>query len=326
MRDFFTVLHRIGKPTDDGWYHMMPYGEFNAVIHAADGQTKRIKERVTVGDLREVMRSHAQLLADPDWPGYLVGLEHESQREGGTTKAAAWARDLELRDNGIWAKLNKTPLGAELIGSVYKYFSTVNPMRENSDGTYSPVAIDDIGLTNKPAYSGLSPARHTKERDSTMLDKTLTGALGVPESATAEDAVKAIKALHTKQAETEAKLTKATTDLAEHRKAALEVEATAFVAAHTASIEKPAELKAAYIADPEGTKKLFGFIRHTTAPAAETAKALHRKDTAQPDGLKDDIKAAHTAAQVRTLATEIAAKEGIPFNQAFHRAAKQVGQ
>ena len=257
-----------------------------------------------------------------------MGLEHESQRPEGSTRAAAWARELELKADGLWAKLHKTALGESLIGGEYKYFSTVNPMRENADGTYSPIAIDDIGLTNKPAYSGLAPARHTKEGISIMLDKTLTGALGLTEAATVEQAVEAVKALHTKQSVTDGKLTKVEGELAAHRKATLEAEATAFVAQHTASIEKPEEMKAAYIADPEGTKKLFGFMKHTAAPAdASDAKALHRSDTKTPAGLSDDIvKSAHRAAKVRTLATEISAKEGIPYNQAFHRADAQVEQ
>ena len=326
MDTFVTLLHRIGKPTDDGWYHLMPIGEFDGVIHLPDGTRKHIQERVTAEALQEVMRSHAVLAADADWPGYLVGLEHDSQRQEGSTKAAAWARELDLRDNGIWSKLNKTPLGDELIGSVYKFFSTVNPMRENADGTYSPVAIDDIGLTNKPAYSGLTPARHTKERNSAMLDKTLTGALGLPEDATLEKAVETVNALHSKQSDTDTKLTKAEGELAEHRKTKLEADADTFVAEHKATIDKPDDLKTAYIADPEGTKKLFGFMKHTASKEEPEGKTLHRKDAKQPEGLSTDIKAEHRAAKVRTLATDIAEKEGIPFNQAFHRADAQVEQ
>ena len=327
MDAFITVQHRIGLPTADGWYHIMPTGEFGGVIHTADGKRKRIKERVTTKDLQTVMQAHAALAADPEWPGYLVGLEHDSQRPEGSTRAAAWARELDLRDNGIWAKLNKTPLGDQLIGTEYKYFSTVNPMRENADGTYSPVAIDDIGLTNKPAYSGLTPARHTKERNSAMLDKTLTGALGLSEDATVEQAVQAVTALHSKQSETAARLTTAEGVIAEHSKAKLETEADTFIAEHKATIDKPAEMKAAYIADPEGTKKLFGFMKHTAAKEITEGKTLHRKDAKQPEGMSGEIeKTAHRAAKVRTLATEIAQKEGIPFNQAFHRADAQVEQ
>ncbi len=324
MKTFITVSHRIGKPTEDGWYHIMPLGEFPGVIHAADGQRRQITERVTKKDLQKVMRSHAALAAEPDWPGYLVGLEHDSQLQDGSTRAAAWARDLDLRESGIWAKLNKTPLGADLIGSQYKYFSTVNPMRENADGTFSPVAIDDIGLTNKPAYTGLTPARHTKERNSVMLDKKLTGALSLPETATVEQAVEAVQSLHSKKSLLEGKLTKAEETIAEHRKAALEADADAFIAEHKAAIDKPDDVKSAYIADPEGTKKLFGCIKHTVVKDEPGAKTLHRKETKTPDGLKEDIKGAHRAAKVRTLATEIARKEGISYSQAFHRAEAQV--
>jgi len=237
---------------------------------------------------------------DPDWPGYLVGQEHFAHDADKATEAYAWARELELRNDpnlperqrGIWARLHKTPLGEQTIGSVYKYLSAVTDLQAISGNRMRPVSIDDIGLTNKPAYKTLVPAMHRDrppEENSTMLD-TLRKLLAKHRISLADDvgedaALQAVDTALAGIADVAALKTRAET--AEHRVAELEQaeverKADEFVAKHKAKVSDEAKLRKLYIEHREAAEGMIEIVNEPDS--GDKTLTLHRQDGKTPDG------------------------------------------
>lgn len=290
----------------DGWYHIMPLGEFEVTVTGADGKAKPATEVVDQTALEAIMARHRELAADPNWPGYLVGIEHESQDPAGRTQAAAWARELEVRDGdtaavpaahrGLWARLEKTPLGEGLIGSVYKFFSTVNHMAPAGDGRVRPVTIEDIGLTNKPAYTTLAPAMHRAgtptENTEVRMEKlkalcakhNIGVADGDDEDAMLAKIGTALAAGAQSKADAETashRATAAEQKVADMERLKLEADADAFVAQHKAVIKDPAAVRTQFIAHRAATEALFGGLKKPEELVAP-GTVLHRADGKTP--------------------------------------------
>lgn len=335
-------LNRATWGVDGDWYHIMPMGEFRNMSGLKPGGKQiRFTEIVDREAIERVMAAYRERAADPEWPGYLVGKEHYSQENAGTTEAYAWAKELEIRDDagvpvrarGIWAKFVKTPLGEQAIGSVYKFCSCVNPLEHIDGDRYRPVAIDDIGLTNKPAHKTLVPAMHRDRNmeEGNMLEK-LRALLAKHRVSLAADADEdaALGAVDTALTGTATKVSELTerAATAEHRvteleEADLERRADAFVAQHKDRFGDPEKLKARFKADPAGTEELVGGLK--PAEAKDAQRVLHRAGGKTPDGdpgsvdtaaakrvereaFLDEVKARHKVS-TRAAAWEIAAVE-----------------
>lgn len=300
-----SAFHR-GLPAvaaADGWYHLMPLGEQPGFAVRPDGSRKPIVEVVDETSLHRIMAAYEAAKADPHWPGYLVGREHYSQEPDGSTEALAWATELQVRntadvperERGIWARLSKTPLGEAQIGSVYKYLSTVNRLELIAANRYRLIDIDDIGATNKPAFTTLVPAMHkagaqTEEDPNMEKLKALCAKhnIMVPDGADEDAMLELLSAALAKgitaEAEKETAMNRATaaeTELAGIRQAKLEADADAFVAQHKAVIKDLAAVRTQFIANRTATEALFAGLK----PAGDAAPVvLHRRDAQRPAG------------------------------------------
>jgi len=333
------VMNRAVWGVDGDWYHIIPMGEFPDMIgHRRDGKTIRFVEVIDQAAVDAIMADFRNKAQDAEWPGYLVGKEHYAQDNDGTTEAYAWARELRLsagpeipeRERGIWARFVKTPLGEQAIGTVYKFCSCVNPLEHIDGDRYRPVAIDDIGLTNKPAHTTLVPAMHrdrNPEEESDMLDRLrkllAKHKVTVADDAGEDAALEAVDTALTGTAQQVSDLTQRATT-AEHRvteleDADLDRRADAFVAQHKDRFGDPARLKARFKADPQGTAELVAGLKPPEQQPAQ--RVLHRQDGRTPEQIAagddkrvereaflDDVKARHKLT-TRAAAWEIAAKE-----------------
>lgn len=89
---------------------------------------------------------------------------HFSGQPGHTdTKAYGWVAGLEAKGDGLWVKLSLSKEGAELVqNKFYKFLSPRWEMVKTKKGTYIPLKLISIGLTNHPnipceALSNASP-------------------------------------------------------------------------------------------------------------------------------------------------------------------------
>ena len=126
----------------------------------------------------------------------LVDYEHDfdARSPGDDTPAAGWIEALEVRDGAIWGRVEWTPKAANAIADrEYRFHSPVYFVRPKSE-PLQVVAIGGAGLTHNP---NLSFTALNSEQDIAAMDKELAKALGLDDTATIADAIKAVNALST---------------------------------------------------------------------------------------------------------------------------------
>lgn len=259
-RGSYFVCRTPGKPGDD-WYHILPRGvyEVDAMI---EGKSKDVTLVADDEAFRRILEQFREDAAADNWEGYLVGKEHFSHMADQSSEAQAWCLDLEVRGDGLWGRFEKTALGEQSIGSIYKYRSPVGDLERIEGRRWRPVSIVDIGLTNKPKFKNLASAKGRagqQQKEVAMLDR-MRAILAMPDATEDQVLARAQKAV---QAEKELETTKQT--LVEVQGTVLAREADVFIEANKARIEDSdegrAKIKARYIADAEGTKAIFEGLR-----------------------------------------------------------------
>jgi hypothetical protein len=276
-------------------------------------------------------RFDAQLAA-PDFPGILVDREHASETPAGDSTAMAWARDCQVRDDGIWTRWDLTAAGEPLIvGHAFAYRSpamSLEPLdavaraqlacRAKSGqlatgvGRWRPTALNSIALTNVPHFRDLSPALGREATPqptgtATMDKNAICAALGLdPATAMDEQILGAIDALKASAQTATAECTAAKTELATIQARQAEAEADAFLAAHAARIQDAATVRARYLADPAGVKALFGSL--AAAPQVDPARArISARDARTP---ADASSSPDTSAARTKFVATVAARDG----------------
>lgn len=141
-------------------------------------------------------------------------VDHGYGEYGG--KAAGWFKfdSLEVREDGIYASLETTTLGNELIdGKLYRYVSPAYIMdRNKSDRTV--LALDSVGLVNRPNL--IKDALNSKDKE---VIKELNSKIETLETErnqavqTADTTSKELEETTSKLTETNSKLTKVESDL-----------------------------------------------------------------------------------------------------------------
>ena len=200
-------------------------------------------------------------------PDVLVDVDHASAR-GGSTEAAAWCNSLEVDDNGLQGVFNLTPKGLELVKNrSYRFVSpgwTLSP-----DGT--PVSLCSVALTNRPNLpvkpvvnadetGGRDPDDPNSRKDNPEMDiKKLAAALGLPETATEEEVLAAIKAMQDREAQAAAEAANAKAE---------EFADNAVKAGKIAANSKEA-VKAAYLKSPEVAQEMLNSVAAPAKPAAK---------------------------------------------------------
>lgn len=118
-------------------------------------------------------------------------------------KAYGWIKALEARNGGLWAQVEWSPAGRELIANKhYKYFSPYwEAMRvgmANGKPIFEPTALLSVGLTNQPNLP-VKPLANEKEQEMepTIKMAALAALLGLANTATEADVTSAITGLKT---------------------------------------------------------------------------------------------------------------------------------
>jgi phage I-like protein len=319
---------------DKTWFHVVPpVGEYPTTIIGKGG--KPVKGQTLVIDAAAsaaIMAAFRADVPDESAAGILVDREHLSLAPDGDSTAMAWMKDLRAEDDGLWARLDLTPRGAQAVaGGEYKFRSPVFDLEDLGNGRWRPVRLAGCALTNVPHFTNLSPAAAAREGQSeiSIMDiKTLATKLGLdPEKATEQDVLAAIDALL--QAKTDGVAAQAAAKTAQDELAAARVaqrkqDCDAFISAHKAQIQDEAPVRAQFMQDPDATKALFGAFRAAPAQDAPTPRSLHRAATSNP-GARDDAAAASVTrgAERNAAIARVAAREGIGRREAVSIARRE---
>lgn len=164
------------------WIQVLPPGP---VIKGRDG--RRFKASAPE-KIVEAFRSGG-LKLPVDW-------EHATELrapQGLDAPAAGWVTDLELRADGMWAKVEWNATGASAVADkAYKYVSPVLLVERKSGEIKS---MTSIGLTNKPNLELLALNRQEEEGKRAMQLEAIAAALGLAEDASQEDIITQVNSL-----------------------------------------------------------------------------------------------------------------------------------
>lgn len=151
------------------WVHLMPLGN----IQAADGRQWTNNSPEDVIALSKTIIDH------------VVDYEHQTDHaatNGQPAPAAGWIKQMELRPNGIWGRVEWTAKAkAHLENREYRYISPT--FKHNKDGQVRK--IERAALVNSPAIHELTALAKSQNQENTMeeLLKALAKAMGLPETA-----------------------------------------------------------------------------------------------------------------------------------------------
>lgn len=116
--------------------------------------------------------------------------EHGSETRslaGERSPAAGWIKDVELRDGAVWGRVAWTEQGrADVEGGAYRYIS---PSFDFSRSTNEIVRLTSVGLVHAPNL----PALPALNREEPMDIKALCRELGLPETASLDDVLAAVR-------------------------------------------------------------------------------------------------------------------------------------
>lgn len=139
-------------------------------------------------DGREWINDRPELVLDAFAANELdipLDLEHATElkaTQGDPAPAVGWVRELQVRDGQIWGRVEWTEAGRNAVESKsYRYVSPVIIFERTSKRV---VALTSVGLTNRPNL--FLNALNGQER---MDLKNLLVAMGLPESASFDDAM-----------------------------------------------------------------------------------------------------------------------------------------
>lgn len=138
----------------------------------------------------------AGMLVQSSFHGRAIDLpidwEHATQHrasKGESAPAAGWIKQLELRDGALWGLVDWTPRASEqVINREYRFLS---PVFDFDPDTTRIARLVSAGLTNKPNFLLTALNQENTEVTPVTLSPALLTALGLPATATEEQALAA---------------------------------------------------------------------------------------------------------------------------------------
>jgi phage I-like protein len=160
------TLNRALSTDKDGFIHLIPLGDFPGQIATGEKNTP-IVQIINDQSLNSVMDDYTAKLQSPNWTGYLVDIEHYSHDTAQKSEAAGWIKTLNKRPDGIWGLPEWTDLGEQLIAKKrYKHLSPVLNVQKLEGNRYHVISLRDVGLTNKPQLTSLTPITNRENKTS----------------------------------------------------------------------------------------------------------------------------------------------------------------
>ncbi len=121
-----------------------------------------------------------------------IDWEHATQHrapQGSDAPAAGWIKRLELRDGALWAEVDWTPRAQhQVVNREYRFLS---PVFDFDPETGRIARLVSAGLTNKPNFLLTALNQEDPEHTHVKISAALLALLGLPETATEEQALAA---------------------------------------------------------------------------------------------------------------------------------------
>ncbi len=339
-----TALNRAAFALpDDGWIQVLKLGEFE---HPEVGT--QVIDPVTV---RAIQASFLKSKEDAgeDWPGMLVDRDHFSHDPKLTSEAMGWIDDVQVRDDGLWAKVRWSVPGQQAVeGGAFRLVSPVlEDFEDLGGGRKRPRRFTRIALTNAPNMRGMKPVtnRDNQHTEITTMDykKALCRMLDIPDTtpdaeieAAANKYVESkpkLAALPAEVAEVKNRLTVATAagDALKSERDALKTEvgklreavAEQDLANLGPAIKNRDAIKARLIADRDGTLALLKDAGVETKTVPKPVHNRSGKNPGNPDADENTVTEEH-ATRVSARANELMAKNRMTPSEAYIAANREL--
>ncbi|MDH1009347.1 phage protease [Pseudomonas nicosulfuronedens] len=183
-----------GSLSPDGrapeWVELIPAGPF---VIGRDGRSWLFDDTAQQLVLSSFTERGIDLVID--W-------EHATQRlaaDGKEAPAAAWIDTLDIRDGALWGHVTWTPRAAQQVEN--KEYRFLSPVFDFIPDNGRIVLFVSAGLTNKPNFHLTALNQEAPSENPTVkISPALLALLGLPETATEEEALAAANQLKTAQA------------------------------------------------------------------------------------------------------------------------------
>lgn len=172
-----------GAPAQQGqapdWIELIPAGP---TVSGLDGRSWLFDE------LAQQLVQSSFTARSIDLP---IDWEHATQHrapKGDEAPAGGWIKQLDIRDGALWARVDWTPRAAvQVANREYRYLS---PVFDYEPASGRIARLVSAGLTNKPNLL-LTALNHETETAPVKLSAALLALLGLPETATEDQAIAA---------------------------------------------------------------------------------------------------------------------------------------
>lgn len=172
--------HAEGAPPD--WVHLLPAGQI--LTHDGRGpyvaDLNRLAANFTEGTRLVLDENHSTDLAAPN---------------GLPAPAMGWIVQVQVRDSGLWGRVEWTDAGKALVAS--KAYRGISPVLQMEKGTNRVLALQRASLVNLPNIKQLV-ALHQENTMNPLLAKLL-GILGLATDTSEETLIAAVTTLHQAQ-------------------------------------------------------------------------------------------------------------------------------
>ncbi|MGH8018659.1 MAG: phage protease [Opitutaceae bacterium] len=345
------ILNRAGEIPADGWYEIETPGEH---VNRAAGAVQVLDEKA----FASIVNRFAAEAAQPNFAGLLVDQDHFSLDPEKSSESFGWLMEVRNREGRLEGRVEWTDLGEPAVKAKrYKYFSTVyepedlevigtRKVKNRNLKLVRPLRLDRLALTNDPNNKGGKPISNREEREGIQPTpskmKKVTDELGLPEDASEDAILEAIRKLKTSvgsaKAETAAVTNRATAAEAERdtlkaeRGELLAAQAEADLDKHAGVIANRDAMKTQLIANRKATLEILESLKKPAADAGNT-RITNRSQAKTPAGSPADETAeektqriaAARAARVTNRARKIReATSGMPLAASYQAAEAEI--
>lgn len=170
--NLIPLLNRDGSLPTDGWYHLVPLGEYP---HAETGLVQVIDGPAIDG----MLNRFNQEAASPTFAGKLVDQDHFSYDTDKPSESFGWVKKMDKRPDGLWGQIDFSDIGeAAVKNRRYKFVSPVfwpaDTIEKLGGNKVRPTRIDSFGLTNNPNFKGMTPFTNRAGTDVSAEAQTKT--------------------------------------------------------------------------------------------------------------------------------------------------------
>lgn len=329
------LFNRAGDtlPTD-GFYHLIPKGEFPILIEGDNGKQERIIQVIDDKAIDAMVNCFANESRKPNFAGLLVDQEHYSYDVEKSSEAFGWIKELQNRADGAWGKIEWTnDLGLPAVkNGRYKFVSPVwlpipGHIEKLGNNRVRPLRLDTAGLTNNPNLKGMvplsnrwgvsAPSADDKNKNKSTQMKSVAAKLNLSAEASEEAVLSAVTAIMNRAEKAEADLApmKNRAEKAETKVTELEgslVDVTLDKYANRFAKDKRDGWKKAILANRETTVEL---LEGLPVIGGKVTPLLNRRSAGTPETTETEGEVTHE--KLNSAVQAIMNRDGSKFPEAW---------